>query len=546
MSADLTPRTKVAKLEEALRAKEEEVNNLNTKLENYHDLDKNDSGVLYRKHDLTSVQYVVNDKGFSEQKRIGTRGSMQTANILSLLDCQDAGKTEGEIIADKFISMFRNPLAHAAYLESQEFATDLMSICDEVRGIFEEEKRCLYLQSPVYVFGDIHGNLEDLHFFCDNIWKLGMDLTAGNFLFLGDYVDRGLNCLECVAYLFSLKLLNPKKVFMLRGNHETRDVNSWVDHYKERSFLYQCQHRFGEEIGEVLWEECNQVFDRLPLACVIDHELFCIHGGLPRLAPGFENEIDCINSVPHVAGIMPPYRHETPISKQIAADCIWSDPASEHQEKIHEQMKVNPSYVDYSVANLDKDGFGQSPRGGGVVCFGNTAIHNFLVRNDLSYIIRAHEAHAHGVAISKAARVFTVFSTSKDHKQGGMAMAGCILVDVEKIQVINRSPIYANKYVHRATSIANMNLSKEEVQHRQSLGLIRNSIMDEDSMKRAAEAAAKLEAHEAEMAKQRELQIKKLKEEKERRDKERIGLQGPSTDGPVNITTLAANQKPNF
>ena len=112
---------------------------------------------------------------------------------------------------------------------------------------------------------------------------------------------------------------------------------------------------------------------------------------------------------------------------------------------------------------MDANGFGASPRGGGVVCFGNQAITNFLERNDLSYIIRAHEAHAHGVAISKGARVFTVFSTSKDHKQGGMAMAGCILIDVDKIQVINRSPAYKNKYVHRLASVSLQNLSQEEV-----------------------------------------------------------------------------------
>ena len=58
----------------------------------------------------------------------------------------------------------------------------------------------------------------------------------------------------------------------------------------------------------------------------------------------------------------------------------------------------------------------------------------------MSYIMRAHEAHAEGVAVSKGARVFTVFSTSKDHNQGNNAMAGCILVDNEKLQVINRSP----------------------------------------------------------------------------------------------------------
>lgn len=53
---------------------------------------------------------------------------------------------------------------------------------------------------------------------------------------------------------------------------------------------------------------------------------------------------------------------------------------------------------------LDETGFGESPRGGGAVCFGSAAITNFLAANNLSYIIRAHEAHAHGVSLSKSAR----------------------------------------------------------------------------------------------------------------------------------------------
>ena len=87
---------------------------------------------------------------------------------------------------------------------------------------------------------------------------------------------------------------------------------------------------------------------------------------------------------------------ETAFSKQIGADCIWSDPATEAQE--------NPGSHHKHQSTLDTNGFGASPRGGGVVCFGNTAITNFLKRNDLSYIVRAHEAHAMGVAMSKAAR----------------------------------------------------------------------------------------------------------------------------------------------
>ena len=136
---------------------------------------------------------------------------------------------------------------------------------------------------------------------------------------------------------------------------------------------------------------------------------------------------------------------------QIASDCLWSDPANEEQEKF-----------------VGDEGFGPSLRGNDCVSFGMKAINDFLQRNHLSFIIRAHEAHAHGVCLSKSgkyvfmipfhfesflSRVFTVFSTSRDHGQGHGAVAGCILVDVDKIQVINRSPAYKNKYIHHRTSI---------------------------------------------------------------------------------------------
>ena len=63
------------------------------------------------------------------------------------------------------------------------------------------------------------------------------------------------------------------------------------------------------ELGELVWEEVNQVFDRLPLAGVIDKDIFCIHGGIPRLIENFDNELDAIDSVPSIAGIMPAYKH---------------------------------------------------------------------------------------------------------------------------------------------------------------------------------------------------------------------------------------------
>jgi len=346
--------------------------------------------------------------------------------------------------------MFKDPSAHMDYLNSQQFAKDLIKLNHKVKAILEREPRVAFLQSPAYIFGDIHGNLEDL-------WRLGMSLTAGNFVFLGDYVDRGLSCLECIAYLLAMKLLLPQKVFLLRGNHETRDVNGWEEHYGERSFMYQCRTRFGDDLGYRIWEQSNQVFDRMPLAAVVDQDIFCVHGGIPRPIGAGETRIQDILQVPKVAGINPPYEHEDDAYQQVASDCIWSDPASEDQEL----TSVDP-----------ETGFGESLRGGGAICFGNKAVSDFLGQQGYSYIMRAHEAHAEGVAVSKGARVFTVFSTSKDHNQGSQAMAGCILVDFEKLQVINRSPAYKNQYVHRRDSMSLLSLSENEIQNRMRLGLV--------------------------------------------------------------------------
>jgi diadenosine tetraphosphatase ApaH/serine/threonine PP2A family protein phosphatase len=242
---------------------------------------------------------------------------------------------------------------------------------------------------------------------------------------------------------------------------ETRDVNGWKEHYGDRSFLYQCERRFGEELGFEVWEAINSAFDRLPLAATIDDEIFCIHGGFPR-KPGEVpvshaglSRLELLDRVPKVITINPPDPRADPHLQQMASECIWSDPAHAEQE-----------------LGLDETGFGSSLRGGGTVCFGQLAIRAFLQETGCSFIIRAHEAHAHGVSLSKSATVFTVFSTSKDHHQGKHASCGCMLVDTDKIQIINRSPSYRNRYVHRRDSVSLMGLGHAEIQRRQELGLV--------------------------------------------------------------------------
>ncbi|KPI84524.1 Serine/threonine protein phosphatase-like protein [Leptomonas seymouri] len=123
------------------------------------------------------------------------------------------------------------------------------------------------LNAPAYVFGDIHGNFEDLSFFLKRLLIFhDFNLTPANILCLGDYVDRGPFSLECVMLLFSLKIMNASKIVMLRGNHEDRVVCGDLQTYGRGCFLGQCQTVFGYTEGMRLFNEVTALFRYLPLA----------------------------------------------------------------------------------------------------------------------------------------------------------------------------------------------------------------------------------------------------------------------------------------
>lgn len=124
-------------------------------------------------------------------------------------------------------------------LDSAIVAKLLTSVCVEVKEIFLKETRMLNIPSPVYVMGqfqvslsvsnfdflgDLHGNFADLLNFERLLWAVGPALCPCNLLFLGDYVDRGFFSVEVIGYLFAYKIQSPKKVYLLRGNHEIKRI----------------------------------------------------------------------------------------------------------------------------------------------------------------------------------------------------------------------------------------------------------------------------------------------------------------------------------
>ena len=95
---------------------------------------------------------------------------------------------------------------------------------------------------PLKIFGSLHGQTSDLLSFFKGYGcpladlELG-DLAYNQYVFLGDFVDRGNSSLELLGLLFSLKILYPSNIFLLRGNHENRHVNGHL------GFRQDCDRR---------------------------------------------------------------------------------------------------------------------------------------------------------------------------------------------------------------------------------------------------------------------------------------------------------------
>lgn len=109
-------------------------------------------------------------------------------------------------------------------INMQHVGLSLIAVAASARAILMAEKRMLDLASPVYVLGDLHGNFTDVMHFERMLWHLTPTLSPTNILCLGDYVDRGTSSVEVIAYLLAYKVMNPRKMFLIRGNHEIRDI----------------------------------------------------------------------------------------------------------------------------------------------------------------------------------------------------------------------------------------------------------------------------------------------------------------------------------
>jgi serine/threonine-protein phosphatase 2A catalytic subunit len=133
--------------------------------------------------------------------------------------------------------------------------------------VLQQEKNVPNVNSPVTIVGDIHGQYYDLM----QIFQICGALPETNFLFLGDYVDRGYSSVECFCYLLIMKVKFRSRVVLLRGNHESLEIN------KSYGFYDECFRKYNTEQA---WLTLSEIFMFLPLAATVENQFFCLHGGL--------------------------------------------------------------------------------------------------------------------------------------------------------------------------------------------------------------------------------------------------------------------------
>ena len=238
---------------------------------------------------------------------------------------------------------------------SEEEIKLLINKCKE---ILKQQPSFLELACPISILGDIHGQYFDLL----RLFEYGGYPPSTNYLFLGDYVDRGKQSIETICLLMAYKIKYPENFFMIRGNHEAELVNRIYGFYDE------CRKRYNVK----LWKNFTDMFNWLPIAALIDDKILCVHGGL---SPDLEN-------IEQLYDIVRPT--DVPNSG-LLCDILWSDPSTE------------------------VDDWGQNERGISYI-YSLTVIKKFLEQNNLDLICRAHQVVEDGYEFFGNRSLVTVFS----------------------------------------------------------------------------------------------------------------------------------------
>eukprot|EP00331_Platyophrya_macrostoma_P003524 CAMPEP_0176424724 /NCGR_PEP_ID=MMETSP0127-20121128/10992_1 /TAXON_ID=938130 /ORGANISM="Platyophrya macrostoma, Strain WH" /LENGTH=808 /DNA_ID=CAMNT_0017805805 /DNA_START=70 /DNA_END=2496 /DNA_ORIENTATION=+ len=266
----------------------------------------------------------------------------------------------------------------------------MIKLIEEVQKIFEQTPSLLRLRPPMKIFGSIHGQFAGLMKFFElfkspsEVHNEG-DIEGFDYLFLGNYVDRGKYSLETIFLLLALKLKYPDQLHLLRGAHEDRKVN------KLCGFAEECEKRLGEDINDPgsIYQRLNKLFDYMPLAALVADKLLCVHSGIGNTLKSIQ-EIDNIYRPTEVV------KEPSTSAQSILLDLMWSDPLLSENEN----LSMSEEKRDIFGSNLIPQKFTQD------------RLSKFMKDNNLHMIIRSHEIVQEGFEPSPSGNFATITSVT--------------------------------------------------------------------------------------------------------------------------------------
>jgi len=271
---------------------------------------------------------------------------------------------------------------------------EITAVCNAAREVFLSQPALLELSPPVKIVGDVHGQYTDLI----RMFEMCGFPPNSNFLFLGDYVDRGKQSLETILLLLCYKIRYPKNFFLLRGNHECANVTRVYGFYDE------CKRRCNVKV----WKTFVDTFNTLPIAAIVAGKIFCVHGGLsPSLS-----HMDDIRNIARPTDV-PDYG--------LLNDLLWSDPAD-----MEADWEANERGVSY--------------------CFGKKVIMEFLQKHDFDLVCRAHMVVEDGYEFFNERILVTVFSAPNycgefDNWGAVMSVSAELLCSFELLKPLDSSAL---------------------------------------------------------------------------------------------------------
>lgn len=285
-----------------------------------------------------------------------------------LIDLETTSEKIYELNIDSLLKKLLNPPKKPERINLDD--NECVALSYVTKQLFRAENMLLEITAPIKVCGDIHGQYYDLL----RLFDLAGEPPETKFLFLGDYIDRGMMSLEVISLLFAYKVKYPERIYLLRGNHESQIIN------RVYGFRQETMERFS---NLRVWKAFSRAFCMMPVAAIIEKSIFCCHGGIsPELLRAEVTSIvNTINAISRPVEIP---------SEGLLCDLLWADPME----------------GDFGSCG---QGWGRNPRGCSWT-FGEDIVAKFLQKFDLDLIVRGHQVVADGYEFFADRRVVTVFS----------------------------------------------------------------------------------------------------------------------------------------